>query len=352
MTARTQRTRRLIAAALAGLVAVTSVACATRAPSDSIVLYYKSGVGDNKTFSECIQPGTNGANPIDDEIFYLPTSLRTWNMRTQGGDSDQPVRSGTRPKGDQPGPEVAIWTVADFYLNTDCAGGANSPIVRFWESTGRRYGVSKDGEDGFNEKAWRSMLLNTLVAAQEKALRTLARAYDADALDANAGGIWSEIDRRMAPLFQAELRAKVGGDYFCGSGFNRGKDVEWTELVEDGVDEAGLPKVREEKRKGKCPPVRITISDVSFADPGIAAARAKVFEAEQNAKAALIAAQSQVDVAAKLAQAGKDPGYVRLRELEVQLAIAQQQLEAAKVCSSNPNCTVVVGGAGVNVTTK
>lgn len=343
--------RALSTLIIAGLLA-SSAACSTRPPSDMIALYYKAGVGDNKTFVECIQPGKSGSWPIDDEVFYLPTSLRTWNMRPQGGDTDQPVRSGTRPKGDQPGPEVAVWTVTDFYLNTDCSGGPSSPLVQFWENTGRRYSVSKNGDDGFDDKAWQTMLVNTLVSAQEKSLRSLARAYDADALDANAGGIWAEIERRMAPLFQAELRAKVGGDYFCGAGYNRGRDVEWTELVDDGVDQAGLPTVREEKKKGKCPPVRITISDVSFADPGIAAARAKVFEAEQNAKAALIAAQSQVDVAAKLAQAGRDPGYVRLRELEVQLAIADKNLQIAAECAKNPNCTVVVtSGGGVNVNT-
>lgn len=342
------------AVALAVSLAATTAACATRAPSDQIVLYYKSGAGDDKKFGECIKPGKSGSYPVDDEIYYLPTSLRTWNLRPSGGDSDQPIRSGTKPKGDQPGPEVAIWATADFFLNTDCRAGASSPIVKFWENTGRRYGVSKDGEEKFDEGAWKRMLVNTLAAAEEKALRTLTRAYDADALDANTGGVWADIERRMSATFQNELRAKVGGDYFCGTGYNGGNDVDWVELVDDGVDEQGLPKVKEEKRRGACPPVRITISDIGFADPGIAAARAKVFEAEQNAKAALIAAQSQVDVANKLALAGKDPGYVRLRELEVQLAIADKNLEAARECAKNPNCTVVVttGGSGVNVTAK
>lgn len=331
---------------------VSGTACSTRAPSDSIVLYYASGAGDDKAFQECIEPGKAGSYPVDDEVFYLPTSLRTWNIRPKGGDSDQPIRSGTKPAANQPGPEVVVWATADFYLNTDCTGGKTSPIVQFWENTGRRYGLSADGEDGFQEDKWKTVLLNTLAPAQEKALREATRSYSADELDANLGGVWTQMERQMAPLFQQELRAKVGGDYFCGTGYQRGREVEWTEFVPDGVDDKGVAKVREEKRKGKCPPVRISITDVNFADAGIAAARAKVFQAEQDAKAALIAAQSQVDVANKLAAAGRDAGYVRLRELEIQLAIAEKNLEAAKACASNANCTLVLGTNGVNVNTK
>lgn len=355
-----RRPTRLMSVLTAVSVLAAATACATRAPSDSIILYYKSGAGDDKQFQECIAPGQSGSWPVDDEVYELPTSLRTWNLRRTGGDSDQPIHSGTRPKAPaagqpaQPGPEVAFWVTADFYLNTDCGRGdkdPQSPVVQFWENTGRRYQVSTDSEDGFNEANWKTVLHNTLAPAQEKALREVARGYDADDLDANTNGVWATIERQMAPAFQRELRAKVGGDYFCGTGYARGAEVTWTELVADGTDDKGLPKVKEEQRKGKCPPVRVSVTDVTFADPGIAAARARVFEAEQNAKAKFIEAQSQVAVANTLAQAGKDPAYVRLRELEVALEIANRNLEAAKVCASNPKCTVVVGtGApGVSV---
>jgi hypothetical protein len=337
--------KRLGAVVLGLAFMVSGTACSTRAPSDSIVLYYASGAGENKAFGECIEPGQAGSYPVDDEIFYLPTSLRTWNIQPDGGDLKEPIKTASKPVGTQPGPEMEIWATANFYLNTDCTGGKSSPIVQFWEKTGRSKGVAADGEDGFKQDKWVDMLKVTLHPAEGKALRQVSRGYTADELNDNLNDTWAKMERQMAQLFQKELREAVGGDYFCGAGYQRGKDVEWTEWVSDGTDEQGLPKVKEETKRGKCPPVRISIVDINHADKQIAASRANVFKAEQDAKAALIAAQSQVAVAATLSQASKDANYMRLRE-------AEMQLEAAKACAANPNCTLVIGAGGVNVNTK
>lgn len=319
----------------AGAVLAGTAACSTRADSDMIVLYYKNGAGDNKTFEECIQPGKSGSYPIDDQIFALPTSLRTWNIRPSGGDSKDPIKSGSKPVGSQPGPEVVVYTAADFYLNTDCSGGESSPIVQFWEQTGRRYGVSKDGEDGFDSKAWTSMLINTLVTAQEKALREQTRNWTADELDANLNGAWSQMEQRIAAGFAAELRTKVGGDYFCGASYQRGRTVTWKEPV---VNSDGT--IGQADKSGKCPPVRVSITDVNLADPGIVDARNKVYKAQQEAEAELIKARAEVEKAKLLDQAAQNSAYIQLKKIEA-------QLEAAKACAANPNCTLVIGADGV-----
>jgi len=314
------RFRRAIPAVVLAALVAPLAACSTRAPADQILLYYKSGVGENKAFQECIEPGTAGSYPIDDEVFALPTSLRTWNIRPEGGDTNTPIKSGTKPgKDGQPGPEVVVYATAEFYLNTNCADGKDSPIVQFWERTGRRYNLSADGEDGFDEKAWKTVLLNTLVPAEEKAIREVTRNYTADELDANLGGVWKQMEDALGATFLTELKAKTGGEYFCGPTYNRAKP--------------------------ECPPIRISITDVNFADQGIADARARVFKAEQDAKAALIAAQAQVNQAKLLSQAAQDAKYMELKRIEA-------QLEMAKACASNPNCTLILGaGSGVNVNT-
>lgn len=320
------RVSRVIAGLAALAVAVSLAACSTRPPADEVYLYYMDGPTDSKDFKECVEPNGKGPWSANNNVYALPTSLRTWNIRPAGGDTDQPVKSSSKPGQDgQPGPEVLVYATAEFYLNTHCGTGDKagtdkaSPLVQFWEKTGRRYKVS-DGSGNFDEGAWRTMLLNTLVPAEEKAIREVTRNYTADQLDANADGVWKQMEEALGTTFLAELKAKTGGDYFCGPGYDRGKP--------------------------DCPPLRISITDVNFADQGIAEARARVFKAEQDAKAALIAAQSQVDVANKLSQAGKDAGYVRLKELEA-------QLQAAQACAQNPNCTLILGtGAGVNVNTK
>lgn len=329
---------------LAGVLAVSVLAgvgaCSTRAGYDEVVLYYMSGAGDNKAFGSCIEPGKAGDYPVDDEVYSIPTSLRTWNIRRQGGDTDQAVDSGTKPGADgQPGPHVLTYAAADFFINTDCKDGKNSPVVKFWESLGRRYGIAENGENGFKVAKFRDLMLNTIVPSEEKALAEGTRWYTADDLDANAHGERGELERRMAPLFGAELRAKLGGDFFCGVGYQRGREVSWTELVPDGVDADGKPKVKEERRSGTCPPVRISITDIDYADPGIAAARAGVYRAEQEAKAKLIAAQSELDRSRILGQAAQNEAYLRYQQIQAQLA-------AAEACKSAPACTVIIDGTG------
>jgi hypothetical protein len=342
-------TRGLAAAGMVVGLALATAGCSTRAGYDEVVLYYKAGVGDNRTFQECINPGKAGDYPLDDEVYSIPTSLRTWNIRREGGDTDKAIDTGTKfgPDG-QPGPHVITYASADFFINTDCRDSQNSPIVKFWESLGRRYGISDDGENGFKIDKFRTLLLNTIVPAEEKALAEGTRFYTADELDSNANGQRAEMERRMAPLFAAELRAKLGGDFFCGIGYNRGVAVEWSEWVSDGVDDKGAPKVHEEKRQGSCPPVRISITDVDFADQGIAQARANVYKSEQEAKAKLIAAQAELDQARILGQAASNDAYLKYKAI-------QAQASAAEACKSNPSCTVIIDGsgrAGVNVANR
>ncbi len=343
------------AAALLAVVAVTAMAgaCATRPASNVMMLYYNAGAGENKTFHECILPGRSGSFPVDDETFTLLTDTRTWNVAPQGGDSDQPIESGTAYGADgQPGPAVKTWSATDFVINIDCSKGADSPAVRFWETLGRRYQVSvNDDEYGWNQDNWRTLLLNPLVVAQRKALAEGTRFYLADDLDSNANGERAELEKRIQPLFQQELRAKLGGDFFCGIGFRvderaRAQEVEFEEFVQTGAEPRDPKKpdgpqrliFKAEKRKSSCPPIRISITDIDFANPAIAAARAEVYAEQQRAKAKVIAAQAELDKANLLGQAASNEAYVRFKEVDAQLA-------AAEACKSNPNCTVIIGTA-------
>ncbi len=348
--------RGLALLAVLGTLAGGAAACATRPASNVLMLYYNAGSLENKTFNECIEPGTSGKYPIDDETYTILTDTRTWNIAPEGGDSNVPYETGTKygPDG-QPGPAVKTWVSADFNINIDCRGGANSPVVRFWESLGRRYGISTDDDEyGWVQEKWRELLLNTLVVAEKKAIAEGTRFYTADELDSNAKGQRREMERRIAPLFQAELRAKLGGDYFCGVGYSidpatgAPREIEYEEYLEDVTNEDGSLKFKVEKRRSGCPPIRISITDVDFANPAIAAARADVYAAEQRARAAKIAAQGELDKANILGQAASNEAYLRYKAVEAQLA-------AAEACKANPNCTVVIDGsgqAGVNINTR
>lgn len=362
---------------VAGLIAVgvlatsSLAACGTPAAPDYLLVRYDKKVnGGGLSFKQCVQPSKKAGSTYNDQNFAMPVSLRTWNIRPEGGDTATPVQTGTKRRsvpGDkvgatQPGPDVNVYTKTEFYLNTDCGKAnaeglstdKNSPIVRFWENTGRRYGVAGEGESAFSDEGWKRMLLNTLVPAEEKAVRSSSRNFDADDLDGNTSGVWAQMEQQMANAFIAELQASIGGgDYFCGPQYRRdpvtGQPmiVTWNETAPDPSKPGQFIQV---PKSGTCPPVRISITDVSFSDSGVAAARAKVSAAQLNKQAADIDAQSKVDVANKLKEAGAEGAAVQAQQND--LLKEQEHTKQVEACAKNPNCTVIVGNAGVNVGAK
>lgn len=321
----TRRVRAALSLVVIGaLLGDTQAGCSSRPPSDEIYLYYYAGTGENKEFGECVEPGTEGKYPIDDEIYTLPTSARTWNVVADGsGDSKDPFVVGSAPgeKSSQAGPQMVIWATVDFYLNTYCGNDdPKSPIVQFWQRTGSRYHVARDGEGNFDENEWKKMLQQTLVPVELGVLQSEARKYVADDLDTNANGTWEKMEAAIGAAFNAGIRNKVNGDYFCGTTFDR--------------------------TKPDCPPVVVDITSIDYADPGIQQARNQVRRAEEEAKARLIAAQAEVNEANIRSKVTRDPNYLRLKELEA-------QLDAAKACAANPNCTLIIGvGNGVNINSR
>lgn len=345
--------------ALAGVAAAAS-GCSTRPGPNVLLLYYAAGNLENKKFIECVQPGTSGKFPVDDETYTIRTDRRTWNIAPegQGGDSNVAIVTGTKYGGDgQPGPSVKTWLAADFWINTDCSKGAASPVVRFWEDLGRGKGISVDHDEyGWVEEKWRALLLDTLVVAAKKAISEGTRFYTADELDSNSDGQRRELERRIAPLFSHELRTKLGGDYFCGTGFrvvgDKAQEVEYEEWVQTGFEPMDPKKpdgaqrlvFKPEIRRSACPPIRISITDIDFDNPEIAKARADVYAAQQRARAKVIEAQGELDKANLLGQAASNAAYLEYKKVEARLI-------AAESCAKNPNCTVIIGGEDVNVNT-
>lgn len=311
---------RLRAIVAAGALAITGLAltgCSTVAEPDKAGLYYMEGPSDGYAFKECIDPGKTGPAEWNNSVVYLPTSLRTWNIAAEGGDTGAAVVVSTQPEQNQPsGVQVKVWSTTSFYLNTFCDkdGGV---IRKFWENIGRRY--SADTDDG-----WRLMLVQVLIPALEKATQDVVRGYTADALVGNVGGVRAEAQDKISTQFTSELKRLAGGDYFCGPSFNRSSS--------------------------ECPEIEMIIRDVDYADPGIQDARnakqkaielaaAKVAEAEGNAKAQVAQAQGEVDAAAKR-------GTLYENKAWVQLQLAEKQLAAIQACAGSDKCTIIVGSNG------
>ena len=294
-------------AVIAALLLAAGVAlsgCSTIADPDQVGLYYLEGNSDGYKFDKCIEPGETGDAEWNNSVVYLPTSLRTWNIAADGGDSNKPITVSTKPEENQPsGVQVNVWPTTNFFLNTYC-GSDGALLKDFWEKIGRRY----DAED---PDGWRNMLVQTFVPVMEKVIQDVVRSYSADALVGNINGVRAEAQAKIATQFTAELKRLVGGSYFCGPSYDR--------------------------RKPDCPDIEITIKDVDYADPGIQEARNAKQKAIEMAAATVAEAQGKVDAAGKLNDLYKNDAWMKLQ-------LAQLQLEAIKACSDK--CTIIIGSSG------
>lgn len=352
------KVKRVGAALAAVAVIATLGACSTRAEPDEIGLYYTKGSIEGTKFQECVEPSTKGPGTVNDEVYWLNTGLATWNIQPEGGDTNIPITAGTKPdQNGQAGPQVHVWATTEFYLNSDCTDKdgketVSAPIVLFWEKTGRRYQVTADIRD----PKWKNMLLNTLVPVLNRTMQSVTRNFTADELDANITDTWAKAEALMRDEFTAQLRAKVGGDYFCGPEYQRDKDVTWVQktVKQEKVEReiAGKKSLvdqfnfgADESKTGQCPPVKVTISNVDYADAGLQAARAATRTAAEEAKKRLIEAQAKVDEARILSKAAQDKNYMELKRIEAQVRMAE-------VCAQSPNCKLVIGADGEIIGTE
>ncbi len=298
--------RKIAAVAVAMAVGASLTACATVSNPDEVGLYYNMGSSDGYKFDSCVEPGQTGDSEWNNEVVFLPTSLRSWNILETGGDTDKPIVVASKPEADQPsGVQVKVWSQTAFYLNSFCDknGGMIAP---FWEKIGRRYNA--DTPEG-----WADMLRATLVPPLQKAEQDVIREYNADQLIGNVGGVRAEAQKKISEAFTAELKRITGGDYFCGPSFNRSSSA--------------------------CPAVEVIIVDVDLENKALQDARNEKIRAQEIAAAKVAEAQGQVDAAKKLEGLYQNKAWMELEK-------AKLQLQAVQACSGNPTCTIFIGGNG------
>lgn len=293
--------------------------CTSTTDPDVVGLYYMQGSLDGNTFGHCTKPGQTDDFEWNNEIIYLPTSLRTWTINdVDGADSRTPIEVSTKPEKDQPsGVPVKVWSQTKFHLNTFCDD--NGGVVRqFWEKVGRRYQAN-------TEEGWRRMLNDLLVPALQKVTRDVIRTHEADKLVGNVDAVQTTAQQAIGAAYAAELNRLAGGDYFCGPTFSRAK--------------------------ADCPPVEFAILDIDYADAGIQEARNAKQKALEQAAATLAQAQGEAakleaeargkaNAAAELAKLYANPAWV---QLQIEITRAQALVDA---CRAAKECTIVVGADG------
>jgi hypothetical protein len=352
----------VVALAAVGVLAVSQAGCsAERTEANELKLYYMAGTGDDRVFKQCIAPGTAGPPEYDNDVFTIPVDARTYDvLPDKGADSNTPLIVGSAPVTDpdskvsRSGAQVAVWYTTDFYLNWDCGfdmtkslsgqkGVEDSPVVQFWQKVGRSAQLS-DNNGNFNAGKWNDMLRTRLATVERDVLQQQTKLYNSDTLKDNLGDTYERMEAALGPAFQEKLQEKLGGQFFCGTEFAGGKPVTWQDPVLDAQGQPQMDPVTRlpvtKPKTGKCPPVRIDITNIDLANPQAQAAADAAYVAEQQAKAAKVKADSDQAVA-KLAT---DPNVMRLKEMD-------NQKEIAEACAQGANCTLIQGiGGGVNVT--
>lgn len=306
------RLKRVVALVAAGALALGGLtACAEIADPDKVGLWYAQGQVDGNKFDHCVEPGKSDDVSFNDSVYWLPNSLRTWNVAEQGGDTNKPLQvvAAAEP-GQTSGLQVNVWVSVNFMLNTWCGSedkDENSPFVQWWQKLGDRYDADTDA-------GWVNMLNATVVPALEKAKNVL-RGYTADQLV--SGGVTKEAEAALAANFSEELERVSGGDYFCGPDFNR---------------------VRSD-----CSPVAVLLKDVDITDTSVLAARNEKQKALELAAAKVAEAQGQVAAAEAQKQLYGNAAWVQLQLAQKKLEIALAQADA---CKNSEKCTMIVDGSG------
>lgn len=325
--------RNLRRAGVAGLIVsgVVLTGCTVTPEPDVMILRYTGGSQQGTKFKGCVDGGTKADGVVNDNDYTLMTSERTWNIAPDSDDQKDPIVVNTKPdaKGNA-GASVKVWLKTDFFLNTSCEGKANSPVVKWWETVGRRYEADVNPEQSPSEQSkdagWVNSLKANLVPVISRAVQDSGRQYTADELDNGLNDSWAAMEKVVETQIQTGLNAN--GSFYCGPGYDR-------------------------KNPTNCPPPRVTVTNISLADDGVAQQRANLTAAEIEARTKLTRANAALAEAKILEQIAQNPNYVRLKELENQVELAKIQLQIAQACSGgNGNCTIVQGAAGVNVNAK
>lgn len=291
-------------------------------PVNRVGLHYTGGPIEGQSFAEIIPPGSGQKflGPRD-TLVLLPIDQRSYvtcgTKEEVNGDTCDGVDIVAATKG---GAEMRFRIGVSFKLNT-----SDGVIQKFYEQICRKFDcASGDG--------WDKMLQVQFRGPIEQALQQSVRNYTVDQLyagvnpDGNATSVLLEVQADLAKDLKENINKYVGGDYFCGPGFDRNK-----------------PKV--------CPDFQFQITDAVPTDDGVRAAFAEnlaskqaVITAKNNADAAVAKAEGQQRAQAALNGLYRDPTYV-----------AYLNALAAQACAANSNCTMVIGASGstnINVDSK
>lgn len=284
-------------------------------PVDKVGLHYTGGPLQGQRFVETVNPGTKTKfYGLLESVYELPSTQRNYIVSKNATEGD-------RREADVIQAPSSEGVIFDFEAATYFKLNTGDAVVRqFFEQVCLKYRCTDLSEGG----GWERMLNDTLRQQLESAIQDQARRFTTDQL-ANDPEALKAIQDAIGPQIKQRVSAVIGGEYFCGPGFDRARPQE-------------------------CPDFTFIIKKVSAPD--------NIRENYSAVKASQIAIERARNEATrqKVEAEGEAARQNALRQAQ---SLTPEQIDfvraqAMATCAANSNCTLVItdGGAAVNVNTR
>ncbi|MEV0789652.1 SPFH domain-containing protein [Kribbella sp. NPDC050459] len=177
--------------------------------ANRIGLHYGGGVIEDKKFKSVVPPGsTNKMIGPGDTLYTYPIDQRSYIIGGDGADTDAADEVTVVSKDNvRLGVRVQVY----FTLNRD-----KDVLKSFHERIGLK-------TEAYEEQGWNDMLQSYFRPQIDRALSAVATNYGWAELYNNEK-MKSQFQSAAAKEFTRLLPAAVGGDYFCGPGYNGNND--------------------------------------------------------------------------------------------------------------------------------
>lgn len=182
-----------LAILLAGIVLVVSGCSIASTTASEVALQYGAGPFDSREFVSCVPANTREVNDVNDDHYYYPAGQRDFTFSGQGGDAAQ-LTSNTRDS-----LEIKVSGTVKFTLNTDCTE-FKDPTGKVWpggklqmfhELIAYKFGAAPTEGGAPMPEGWKTLLVNYLLAA-------IDRAVDQEALKYGYADLYSNADKKTA----------------------------------------------------------------------------------------------------------------------------------------------------------
>lgn len=178
---------------LASLVLVLAGCSIASTTASEVALQYGAGPFDSRVYVSCVPINTREVNDVNDDHYYYPAGQRDFTFAGQGGDA-APLTSNTKDS-----LEIKVSGTVKFTLNTDCSefkdpSGKVWPggkLQMFHELIASKFGAAPTEGGEQMPEGWKTLLVNYLLAA-------IDRAVDNEALKYGYADLYSNADKKVA----------------------------------------------------------------------------------------------------------------------------------------------------------